>query len=404
MENLVRRQRRKTLTDKQVAALPKRRKRYIIADPEQRGLYLRIPPSGPSVYAVVARNLYKKQVWHTVGSADVMVIEEARDKARAAIKRIRAGLPPVEAPPTPPDAFKIVAEDWLKRYVAKEKLRSRPEIERCLAKYVYPYWADRDFTSIKRSDVTELLDNVEDEHGSRQADVVLGIVRSIGNWFTTRNDDYVSPVVPGMGRDNAEARSRTLNDDELRAVWKQAAANGSFGALIRTLLLTAQRRGAVLGMRWDDISAEGLWEIPIEKREKGNAGKLQLPAQVLAIINAQPKLSGNPYVFAASRGAGPLNGFSRAKVAFDKRCGVTGWTLHDLRRTARSLMARAEVLPDIAERVMGHAIPGVAGVYNRFAYPKEKGDALLRLAALIDTILNPPADNVRQLRRRGAKS
>lgn len=382
------------MTDKMVAALPKKRKRYTVSDPEQRGHYVRVPPSGPNVYAVVARNRYKKQVWHTVGSADVMGIDEARELSRSAIKRIKAGLPPVEAPPTPPDAFKIVAEDWLKRYVAKEKLRTQAEIQRCLGKYIYPHWADRDFTGIKRSDVSGLLDYVEDEHGSRQADVVLGIVRSIANWFTTRNDDYVSPVVPGMGRDNADARARILDDDELRAVWKQAEANGSFGALIRTLLLTGQRRGAVLRMRWDDIDADGVWEIPIEEREKGNAGALKLPALALDIIKAQPKLHGNPYVFAASRGDGPLNGFSRAKVAFDKRCGVTGWTLHDLRRTSRSLMSRAEVRPDIAERVLGHAIGGVKGVYDRYKYFPQKSDALLRLASLIDTIINPPADNV----------
>jgi integrase len=395
----MRRQRRKTMTDKMVAALPKKRKRYTVSDPEQRGHYVRVPPSGPNVYAVVARNLYKKQVWHTVGSADVMGIEEARDKARAAIRRIKAGLPPVEAPPTPPKAFKIIAEEWLKRWVAKEKLRTQPEIERCLAKYVYPHWADRDFVGIKRSDVTELLDYIEDEHGSRQADVVLGIVRSIANWFTKRSNDYVSPVVPGMGRDNADPRSRVLDDDELRAVWKQAESSGTFGAMIKTLLLTAQRRGAVLRMRWDDISADGVWEIQSEDGEKGNAGALQLPAQALAIINAQLKLSGNRYVFAASRGDGPLNGFSRAKVAFDKRCGVTGWTLHDLRRTSRSLMSRAEVRPDIAERVLGHAIGGVKGVYDRYEYFPQKSDALLRLASLIYTIINPPADNVRQLHR-----
>jgi len=399
----MRRQRRPTLTDKMVAALPKKRKRYTVSDPEQRGHYLRIPPSGPNVYAVVARNRYKKQVWHTVGSADLMGIEEARDKARAAIKRIKAGLPPVEAPPTPPKAFKIVAEEWLKRYVKKQKLRTQAEIERCLAKYVYPHWADRDFVGIKRSDVTELLDYIEDEHGSRQADVVLGIVRSIANWFTTRNNDYVSPVVPGMSRVDAKARARKriLDDVELRAVWKQAEASGSFGALIKMLLLTGQRRGAVLRMRWDDIS-DGVWEIQSEEREKGNAGSLKLPAQALAIINALPRISGNPYVFAAARGDGPLNSFSKAKQAFDEACGVTGWTLHDCRRTARSLMSRAGVSSEHAERALGHVIGGVEGIYDRHAYFEEKANALAKLAALIGTILNPPADDKKVVRMRPA--
>jgi integrase len=69
------------------------------------------------------------------------------------------------------------------------------------------------------------------------------------------------------------------------------------------------------------------------------------------------------------------------------------WTLHDLRRTARSLMARAGVRPDVAERVMGHVIVGVEGVYDRHSYRDEKADALQRLAALIDSIVHP-RDNV----------
>jgi integrase len=67
------------------------------------------------------------------------------------------------------------------------------------------------------------------------------------------------------------------------------------------------------------------------------------------------------------------------------------WVLHDLRRTARSLMARAGIADNIAERVLGHAIGGVQGVYNRHSYLAEKTEALQRLATLVETILNPPA-------------
>ena len=70
------------------------------------------------------------------------------------------------------------------------------------------------------------------------------------------------------------------------------------------------------------------------------------------------------------------------------------WQLHDLRRTARSLMARAGVRPDIAERVLGHAIAGVEGVYDRHQYADEKADALARLAALVRDIVQPPVANV----------
>jgi integrase len=75
--------------------------------------------------------------------------------------------------------------------------------------------------------------------------------------------------------------------------------------------------------------------------------------------------------------------------ADDELSGVTGWVIHDLRRTARSLMARAGIRPDVAERVLGHAIPGVEGVYDRHSYDLEKADALSRLAELIATIVSP---------------
>jgi integrase len=399
-----RRRRRPDFTDLMVTNLRKKAARYTVPDPVQRGHYVRVMPNGPNVFCAVARDPYGKQIWHTIGGADELKIEEARDQAAKAIKRIKAGLPAVAPPPVKPDSFERVTGDWLKRHVVKEKLRSQAEIERCLKIYVLPHWGDRSFTSIRRSDIADLLDHIEDKHGSRQADVVLGIVRSISNWYAPRHDDYLSPFTRGMGRSKAEPRERTLDDDELRLVWKTAAANGSFGALIRILLLTGQRRGATLGMRWSDISADGVWKIQTEDREKSNAGSLQLTPAALAIINAQPRLAGNAFVFAATRGDGPLNSFSKAKAVFDKACGVDGWVLHDLRRSARSLLSRAGVRPDISERVLGHTIEGVEGVYDRHKYDAEKADALRRLEGLIHTIVNPPTGNVLPLRQPAAQS
>jgi integrase len=154
-------------------------------------------------------------------------------------------------------------------------------------------------------------------------------------------------------------------------------------------------------MRWDEISEDGEWTIPTEQREKGNAGMLVLPPLALGIIRAQPQLGDNPYVF-AGRGDGPINGFSKAKERFDTGLKIEPWVIHDLRRTARSLMARAGIRPDIAERVMGHAIGGVKGVYDRHSYADEKRDALARLAALVDGIVRP-RDNVTPLRKRAKR-
>jgi integrase len=391
-----RRKRRQTLTDGMVAALPRRPKRYVLPDPEQRGMYVRVMANGPHVYAAVARDPYGKQVWATLGKADVLDIENARDKARGAIGRIREGKPAFEPPPVKAASYRATAEKWLEVYVAGAGLRSRPEIERLLKRHVYPFWGKRDFVGIGREEINDLLDNLVKSRGAWTADHVLSIIRKIANWHATRSSTYRSPFVVGMRRTPKEARvrSRVLNDEELRRVWHTAEGGGSFGALVRTLLLTAQRRSAVAQMKWSDLKPGGVWDIPLEARAKGNAGSLKLPEAALKIIKAQPKFNKNKHVFAAARGDGPLNGFNKRKAAFDHVCGVTDWTLHDLRRTSRSMMSRAGVSSEHAERVLGHAIPGVEGVYDRHHYAEEKADALRRLAALIDRVVNPLSDNV----------
>jgi Phage integrase family len=394
--------RRPKLSDKQVKALPVKAERYAKPDPELVGHYVRVMPSGAKSFVAVARDPYGKQVWATIESTDVIGIDESRERAREIIKRVKVGKPAVEPTPAKPESFEVVAVNWLKRWVEKKGLLSQPEIERCLNKYVYPHWRDREFVGIRRGDVTRLLDHLEDEHGARQADIVLAIIRKIGNWHATRDETYESPFVKGMGRAASTKRDRMLDDDEIRAVWRQAEANGTFGGIVRLALLTAQRREKIAAMAWDDVSIDGTWTIPMREREKGVGGALVLPESAVEIIRAQHRIKGNPYVF-PGRGAGHFNGFSPCKRAFDKKLPpMKAWSIHDLRRTARSLMSRAGVSSDIAERVLGHAIKGVEGVYDVYGYVPEKADALRRLASLINTITNPPAAKAKVLPMRAA--
>jgi integrase len=124
----------------------------------------------------------------------------------------------------------------------------------------------------------------------------------------------------------------------------------------------------------------------------------------LDVIRAQLRIEGNDFVF-AGRTKGHFNGFSRAKSMLDKAIkGAVGkpidpWVFHDLRRTGRSLMARARVDSEIAERVLGHRQETIIETYNRHDYVPEKRDALKKLAALISRILNPPAANVTPIRK-----
>jgi integrase len=391
---------KKRLTEEGVAKLnpPAAGKQMDYFDAGMPGLVLRVNYGGAKVwralYYVKKLDKVGKRITapttHKLGRYPHLKLKEAREKARTFLSDPQKALAQAGS-----GSFKEVAETFLKRHVAASGLRSQPEIERCLAKYIYPAWQHRPFREIKRGDVATLLDQIQDEHGARQADICLAIVSKMANWYAARNDDYVSPVVRGMGRYKAadRKRKRILNDDEIRAVWQVCGDAGTFGALVRVLLLTGQRLRKVAAIQWDEV-VDGEWRIATVAREKGNAGTLRLPPIALNIINAQPRLAGNPFVFASGNG-GAVNSFSQCKQDLDDRLPkMPPWVLHDLRRTARSLLSRAGVRPDIAERVLGHVIPGVEGVYDRHHYGEEKADALNRLAHLVDTILDPPPPNV----------
>ena len=162
-------------------------------------------PSGAKSFVTVARTPSGKQVWTTIGAADALGIEDAREQAREAIKRVRAGLPAI---PAQAATFGDVAASWRKRHVEANGLRTASRIGRLLDKHVLPEWREREFTSIRRSEITALLDKVEDGHGARQADVILTIIRSLCNWYAARHDDYAVPTVRGMKRQSAAARAR----------------------------------------------------------------------------------------------------------------------------------------------------------------------------------------------------
>src|SRR5262249_16883247 len=180
-----------------MAAKKRKSKRYIEADPEQRGLYVRIPPDGPIVFAAVARDPYGKQVWATLGTTADLKINEARERAREAIRRIKDGQEAIEAPKPKPESVAEMAENWLRRHVEKNKHRTAAEMRRQVEKYILPYWRDRIFVEINRADVTALLDMIEDKHGPAMADAILTTLRSIGGWVQKRHDDYIPPLSGG---------------------------------------------------------------------------------------------------------------------------------------------------------------------------------------------------------------
>jgi integrase len=385
------------ITDLGLRALKPRNQRY--EKPIGRGLSVIVQPSGAKSFAVRYRFGGRTRKLTLSGGLSLAAAHRATADA---LYKVEQGIDPAVARQQQKqkqrlavaDTFGAVADEYFRR--EGKTLRSVGRRRRTLDRLVIPVIGDRPIGEIKRSEIVRLLDQVEEGSGPSAADDCLAFIRKICNWHATRSDDFRTPIIRGMARTKPKERARTriLSDDELRAVWKTAAGQpGAFPAMLRFLLLTAARRNEARNMTWAEIDGAD-WTLPAA-RNKAKADLVRpLSPAALAILKRVPRVGGSPFIF--SNTGRPIGGLERHKAKFDKACGVTGWVLHDLRRSARSLMSRAGVSPDVAERCLGHVISGVRGTYDRHEYRREKATAFEWLAAQIDRIVNP-TDNVAEL-------
>jgi integrase len=340
-------------------------------DEATTGLALRVSPTKKSwIWLHTGADGKRKRI--TFGSYPALSLAAARSKIDLMRTSLEAGVPLSE------DSLKSICEEYLRR----AKVRTKADRQRTLERLVWPALGSRPIGEIRRTELIRLLDGIEDGNGPVMADRTLALVRKIMNWHASRSDDFRSPIVPGMARVRPaeRARDRVLTDDELRKVW--AADAGIFGNFVRFLLLTAARRSEAAEMEWAELDG-GDWTLPAAR----NKTKVDLVRPLSQLAQSMlPERKGR-FVFSTDDGVTPISGFSKFKRYFDKASATQGYTLHDLRRTARSLMSRAGVPTDHAERCLGHVIGGVRGVYDRHAYHAEKRRAFEMLAGEIDRIV-----------------
>jgi integrase len=300
--------------------------------------------------------------------------------ARAKADEARSGGPQAIAKA---DTLQAICEDYLRR----STLRSADWRKAQLQRLVYPTLGAKPIDEVRRSDIVHLLDRIEEESGGPMADITLAIIRRIMNWHASRSDEFRSPIVRGMARTKPKerARERTLSDDELRIVWKAAEAE-PLGRFIQFVLLTATRRNEAAQARRSEITGAD-WIVPGSRYKTGKDHLIPLSAMAQSLLPKDGPKDG--FLFSRDDGVNPLNA-SNYKPAFDRALPkMDRWTLHDLRRTARSLMSRAGVASDHAERCLGHVIGGVRGVYDRHSFLEEKRRAFEALASLVERIVNP---------------
>ena len=380
-----------------------------------RGFGVRVTAAGARAFVLNYR-LRGREHRFTIGAWPDWSALKAVREARNLRQRVDRGENPIEdrAPSPATATVASILDEFITRYARNQKqpLRERTaaEYESAFNRLVKPRIGKLGIYEVRRSHIIKMLDEIEEANGPVAADRTLAYVRKAFNWYATRDDQFNVPVVRGMARikPKERARTRVLSDDEIRILWPLLNEAGTFGAFVKTLLLTAQRRDEVAQMSRKEIGSDGIWTIPAERYKSKRPNFVPLSKAALAVIMAHPKRDDCDYVF-ASRAKTPYSGYSKSKAKLDKAVfaamknqakkgakvePIPNWTLHDLRRTAKTLMARAGVRPDISERVLGHVIAGIEGTYDRHSYVDEKRDALEKLAVMIERILDPLPSNL----------
>jgi integrase len=203
-----------------------------------------------------------------------------------------------------------------------------------------------------------------------------------------------NPVQGTAKLDEGASRERVLTRAELVAIW-QAVPKNQFGDIVRLLLLTGQRREEIGGLRWSEIDFDrGLIVFPAARTKNRREHSLPLSRQATAILRAQPHRKDRDLIF--GYGKGGFSGWSDCKSSLDealqsqrKRKAMPEWRLHDLRRTAATMMMELGTAPHVVEAVLNHVSgsrAGIAGIYNRAKLVEPMREALQKWADYVEEI------------------
>jgi integrase len=401
----------------QKLALPPGKSEALVFDDVLPGFGLRIRSGGKRTWIAQYR-VGQKQRRVTLGTVATLDADEARKRAKDVLSKVHLGADPqldkAEARAQASVTLGKVAEDYLARHASRRlKARSLLEVERHLRKHWAPL-SELPIRKIARADVAAQLAKIAKENGPFAANRARAALSALFSWAIGEGVVDATPVLGTNKATDEIKRDRVLSDDELRAVWKCAGA-GDYGAIIRLLILTGQRREEVGGMPWAELDPDkGLWRIGAERTKNGLAHEVPLSGAAVEILQTQEQRDDRALVFGAGEGA--FQGWSNAKSALDKRmlarmretdprAQLPPWRLHDIRRTVATRLADLGEQPHVIEAILNHISghkAGVAGVYNRASYAKEKRKALDLWADYVDALASGRASNIVSLSKRTA--
>jgi integrase len=354
-----------------------------IADLDVQGFSARCLPSGAVSFDLRYRTATGERRRYSLGVLGKVTADQARSLAEKHLDDLAKNIDPaVQRERQRGTTINAVLDNYIDRVLNTK--RTAPAQISAFDRLVRPEIGTRTIYDLQRKEIAAMMDTIEDANGRVMADRALAYLRAALNWQQARDDNFVNPIVRGMQRTSPKEleRDRVLTDDEIKAIWK-ATAKDVFGALVRFLLLTAARRDEARRMTWQEIKGSD-WTLPAAR----NKAKVDLvrPLSKAAqdVLKARPHKS--DYVFVGPRGVRAVGDGNGGKERLDQASGVTGWRLHDLRRTASTLMSRARVLPDYKERCLGHVIGGIRGKYDKWEFIDEKREAYEKLAKLVGEI------------------
>jgi integrase len=373
------------LTKSAIDTLPTAKSDLVYWDAGCPGFGVKVTPKGRKVFIVLYRTggAGSKLRKYTIGPYGRVTLHQARVAAqRVFAAKLEGRDPAAEKREAKRRVVADRVEDLLEAFIAQRlsKNRSVAEISRLLRREVGKPWAGRSVHEITKRDVVEVVSAIEQRGAPGTANKTLKSIKTFLRWCVGRAVLDRSPAegVPLPAKEIA--RDRVLDDTELAQVILAARKiGGPYGCIVELLALTGQRRQEVAGLRREELDlAQRIWTVPKARTKNAKAHIVHLSNQALAVLKRADQRE--PLVF-SPLGTKIFQNFTHAKRLLDQLSGVTGWRLHDLRRTCVSGMARLGVAPHVADKILNHqtgTISGVAAVYQRHDFLAERQAALDR--------------------------
>jgi integrase len=368
------------LTVKKIAELklPAGSRDAVFWDDDIAGFGIRLREGGSRNW-IYRYRIGSKQRSMKLGSATSISLAVARKMASEQEAQVRLGGDPALKKETANLAADNTLAVLADQYLAVRKSKWRPktfkQIERHLLKYAKPLHR-LPITAISQRNIANLLTTLTEESGEATSNRLRSTLCSLFSWVIKEGIRLPEGNVASYTNKHQEkSRDRVLTDAELKTIWK-ACPDSDFGAIIKLLILAGQRANEIGGLRWDEVHDEQI-VLPSQRTKNKRAHIVPLSDPARAILN-QFRADGRAHVFGRADATG-FDGWGYAKRNLDASASLEHWTIHDIRRTVATRMAELGVQPHIVEAVLNHVSGhkgGVAGIYNRATYDREKREAL----------------------------